>query len=463
MSNPSILLLDETKGQSSEIKEILLQNNGFSVDQATDTNDLLFRLKSDSASDIILTLLSGQQKGSEALFQQIKSCKKSVPVIAVSPKPQLDEAMSVMRWGAYDYLGFPLDPVCLVETIKRAVSGSADDFDKRRSRSKTPFANIVGQSEKMNKVFSMIEKVCDTDTTVLVQGESGTGKELIAQALHHQGDRAKGLFVPVNCGAIPGELLESELFGHEKGAFTHAIRTRIGRFEMAHGGTVFLDEISEMSPMLQVKILRVLQEKQFERIGGTKTIKSDFRVIAATNRNLEKEVKEGRFREDLYYRLNVIPIEAPSLRERSSDIPLLVDYFIMKFNRSKKKLISGIMPEVLSKLMQYSWPGNVRELENIIERMVILALGEQLTVEDLPVRIVEACGEGGAFDAVHGFEEIPQQGFMLSEVVSSFEKRLIIRALNQTGWIKNRAAKLLNVNRTTLIEKMKRYKVVNQQ
>jgi DNA-binding NtrC family response regulator len=463
MSNSVILLLDETKGQSSGIKEILLKHNGFCVDQAENSTDLLARLKSDT-SDIILTLLSGQQAdGSKSLLQQIKSCKKNIPVIIVSSKPQLDEAVSVMRWGAYDYLGFPLDPVCLIETIKRAASESGHGPDNNRSRGKAPYANIVGESEKISRVFSMIEKICDTDTTVLVQGESGTGKELIAKALHYQGERAKGPFVPVNCGAIPGELLESELFGHEKGAFTHAIRTRIGRFELADGGTVFLDEISEMSPMLQVKILRVLQERQFERIGGTKTITSDFRVIAATNRNLEEEVKEGRFREDLYYRLNVIPIEAPPLRERSTDIPLLVDYFIMKFNRSKRKVVSGVVPEVLSKFIQYSWPGNVRELENVIERMVILTPGEQLTLEDLPVRILDACGEGGVLDTGRGLEEIPLQGFMLSEVVSNFEKRLIVRALNQTGWVKNRAAKLLNVNRTTLIEKMKRYQVVNQQ
>ena len=263
MSKPAILLLDETQGQSSEIKEILLQINGFCINQAENSTDLLARLKSD-ASDIILTLLSGKQEGQQSLLRQIKSFKKDVPVIVVSPKPQLDEAVSMMRWGAYDYLGFPLDPVGLVETIKRAASDSVHGFGDNRSKRKTPHANIIGESEKISRVFSMIEKVCDTDTTILIQGESGTGKELIAQALHHQGERAKGLFVPVNCGAIPGELLESELFGHEKGAFTHAIRTRIGRFEMANGGTVFLDEISEMSPMLQVKILRVLQEKQFE-------------------------------------------------------------------------------------------------------------------------------------------------------------------------------------------------------
>jgi len=260
--------------------------------------------------------------------------------------------------------------------------------------------------------------------------------------------------VPVNCGAIPGELLESELFGHEKGAFTHAIRTRLGRFELADSGTVFLDEISEMSPMLQVKLLRVLQEKKFERIGGTRTITSDFRVVAATNRDLEKEVQDGRFREDLYYRLNVIPIDTPPLRERPGDIPLLLDYFIAKFTKNKKKTIKGISDEAFARLLRYGWPGNVRELENMVERMVILSAGPEITLEDLPERLL-----GAKPVASQQVETIPAQGFYLNDMVADFEKRLIVQALQQTNWVKNRAAKMLNVNRTTLLEKMKRFKL----
>ncbi len=301
----------------------------------------------------------------------------------------------------------------------------------------------------------MIGKVCSTNSTVLIQGESGTGKELIAKALHYNGNRAAGPFIPVNCGAIPTELLESELLGHEKGAFTHAIRTRQGRFELADNGTLFLDEIAEMSPVLQVKILRVLQERQFERIGGSKTIKSDFRVIAATNRNLADEVKHGRFREDLYYRLTVLPVFAPSLRERLNDIELLAEYFVKKFNRDKERSIRGIEPEVISSFLNYPWPGNVRELENVIERMVILAEGEMLTVADLPERFVNGTSSALAGD----IQEIPPQGFCLSDVVGNYEKRIIIQAMKQTGWVKNQAAKLINVNRTTLLEKMKRFKI----
>jgi transcriptional regulator with PAS, ATPase and Fis domain len=317
------------------------------------------------------------------------------------------------------------------------------------------YAGIIGSCDIMQRLFALIAKVTDTDTTILVHGESGTGKELIARAIHSQGARRDNPFVPINCGAIPGELLESELFGHEKGAFTHAIRTRQGRFELANSGTVFLDEISEMSPMLQVKLLRVLQERQFERVGGTQPIISDFRVIAATNRNLEDEVREGRFREDLFYRLNVIPIQAPPLRERAADIVPLVYYFINKFNCSKNRRITGISDEALGHLLRYSWPGNVRELENIIERMVILAVGKEIAASDLPDKILQ--------DRVmsrQGVDEIPAQGFSLNQAVADYEKKLIIQALNQTDWVKNQAAQLMGVNRTTLIEKMKRFDLI---
>lgn len=314
---------------------------------------------------------------------------------------------------------------------------------------------MVGESGSICKVFSLIERVCDTDSTVLIQGESGTGKELIAQALHYSGDRAKKPFVPVNCGAIPAELLESELFGHEKGAFTHAIRTRIGRFELADQGTVFLDEIAEMSPVLQVKLLRVLQEKTFERVGGTKTITSDFRVIAATNQDLEEAVAHGRFREDLYYRLTVIPIVSPPLRDRRGDIPLLFDAFLKRFCLSKKRELKGITAEAMTLLKNYEWPGNVRELENMVERMVILTVGDEITVEDLPQRINDA----QPHNDTPIISEIPETGFCLSKVLAEYERKLIIRALEQTGWVKNRAAKLIQVNRTTLLEKMKRHGV----
>lgn len=384
----------------------------------------------------------------------LQTVSRDISCIILAEQPSVADALTAARAGVVDYVEAPFGLVKIEAALSRLPFTGGEPPVTPVEALPRGCAAIIGQSDRMAKVFSLIHKVSDADTTVLIRGESGTGKELIAQALHHEGARRHGPFVAVNCGAIPGELLESELFGHEKGAFTHAIRTRLGRFEMAHGGTVFLDEISEMSPMLQVKLLRVLQERKFERIGGTKTIESDFRVIAATNRDLDKEVEEGRFREDLYYRLNVIPIEAPPLRERTSDIPLLLSHFVNKFNRVKKKKITGVASDAVRHLLRYPWPGNVRELENMVERMVILASGQELTLEDLPERLH---GTTSAGDTARDVQEIPAEGFFMNDVVADFEKRLIIQAMEQTGWVKNRAAKLLNVNRTTLIEKMKRF------
>jgi transcriptional regulator with GAF, ATPase, and Fis domain len=313
--------------------------------------------------------------------------------------------------------------------------------------------NIIGNSEKMIKIFDLISKIANTDSTVLILGESGTGKELVARAIHGKSRRSRLPFVPVNCGAIPEELLESELFGHEKGAFTGAFRMHTGRFEIAAGGSIFLDEISEMSPNLQVKLLRVLQEKEFERVGGINTIKANVRIIAATNKNLEEEVDKGHFREDLYYRLNVIPIILPPLRERPDDIPALIKFFIEKNVKEKSMEAIEINTQVMQHLMNYRWPGNVRELENLIERLSVLCNGNPVTTEDLPEKILsgQVRGSGASLDFI-----LPDEGIDLSDVVSDFEKNIIIQALKKSGWIKNRAAKLLNLNRTTLVEKIKK-------
>ncbi|MBA3003022.1 MAG: sigma-54-dependent Fis family transcriptional regulator [Desulfurivibrio sp.] len=412
-------------------------------------------LEENQCRAIILAVSSFQSHSS--FLDGLQDVGSPVPIIVAASEPSVNDAVVALQAGAVDYLELPISLSRLDRALeKTGVSCQDSPVGHQQVKTERGCAAIIGNSNVMRQVFSLIKKVCDAETTVLVRGESGTGKELIAQALHYEGVRGNGPFVPVNCGAIPGELLESELFGHEKGAFTHAIRTRLGRFELANGGTVFLDEISEMSPMLQVKLLRVLQEKEFERIGGTRTISSDFRVVAATNRDLEQEVEAGRFREDLYYRLNVIPIEAPPLRERVQDIPLLVEHFLARFNRLRKKKIKGVAEEVLVRFGRYAWPGNVRELENMLERMVILAGSDALSVADLPERLLE-----GGTAPVERFEEIPVQGFFLNEVLVDFEKRLILQALEQTDWVKNRAAKLLNVNRTTLIEKMKRFKLVS--
>ncbi len=311
---------------------------------------------------------------------------------------------------------------------------------------------IVGQSEAMRELFDFIEKVSRTDSTVLISGESGTGKELVARAIHYRSPRRSKPLVAVNCGALPQELLESELFGHVRGAFTGAVRDRKGRFELADGGTIFLDEVSEMSPALQVKLLRVLQEREFERVGDTRTVRVDIRVIAATNQDLEELVRQGRFREDLYYRLNVIPIHIPPLRERRSDIPLLILHFLKVFNTLRGGRVEGFSPEAMNLLMEYDWPGNVRELENLVERLVVLKGEGMVQPEDLPEKI----REGELIPSQRGGEKGTVN---LSRAVSEFEKQLIIDALRKANGVKSEAAKLLGIKRTTLLEKMKRQKI----
>jgi transcriptional regulator with PAS, ATPase and Fis domain len=289
----------------------------------------------------------------------------------------------------------------------------------------------------------------------MIYGESGTGKELVAKAIHFNSERINFPLVAVNCGAIPEELLESELFGHEKGAFTGALRTRIGRFELANGGTIFLDEIGDMSPALQVKVLRVLQEKQFERIGGVKTLQVDVRIIAATNQDLEKAIEEKRFREDLFYRINVIPTHLPPLRERKVDIPILANHFLAKFNKMKRKGVARITPEAMEYLLKYSWPGNVRELENLIEMLVVLKEEGEIAVADLPEKIAMVPSRGAVSSGI----EITDEGINYNAHVDQLEKDMLARALEKAGGAKNKAAKLLNLNRTTFVEKLKRFKI----
>ncbi|WP_027188041.1 sigma-54 interaction domain-containing protein [Desulfovibrio cuneatus] len=334
---------------------------------------------------------------------------------------------------------------------------------------------IIGQSTSLTEVFRTLKKVAPTDSTVLVTGESGTGKELIVRALHTQSLRKDKPFVPINCGAIPKELLESELFGHEKGAFTHAIKTRPGRFEMADGGTVFLDEIGEMDLLLQVKILRVLQEREIERVGGQGVRKVDVRVVAATNRNLEEEVALGRFREDLFYRLNVIPLHLPALRNRGDDVLLLVSHFLRVFCEKKKRKILHLSSTVQRVLDAYTWPGNVRELENLAERLSILCDGDAVELDDIPEKILSQVGDIGelppprvavapsqpAMAHAGGFAwptiaDLQGKGLGLKEFLDTAEERLLLEALRQADGVKNQAAEILGIKRTTLIEKLKK-------
>lgn len=326
-------------------------------------------------------------------------------------------------------------------------------------------SGMVGQSPCLGEVIRILAKVAPTDSTVLVTGESGTGKELLVRALHNNSGRAGRPFVPVNCGAIPRELLESELFGHEKGAFTSAVRSRQGRFELAEGGTIFLDEIGEMDLSLQVKILRALQEKEFERVGGGKTLKADVRIVAATNRDLEVEVEAGRFREDLYYRLNVIPLHLPPLRDRGEDILLLADHFLRRFCQQKKRTTLTFTDEARAMILSYPWPGNVRELENFMERLSILCEHDVIVVSDLPRKILDNAGVVPPVVPVvtvpAGFRwprlgDMVEQGMGLKEFFDVMEEKLLLEALEKASGVKNQAAELLGIKRTTLIEKLKK-------
>ena len=317
------------------------------------------------------------------------------------------------------------------------------------------FHNIIGKSEKILEIFEIIEKVARTDSTVIITGETGTGKELIARAIHKCSPRKDRPFVPINCAAIPEQLLESEFFGYEKGAFTGAMRSRMGRIEFSNQGTLFLDEISSMSLELQAKLLRVIQEQEFERIGGLKTIKVDFRLISATNQDLKEKIKEGTFREDLFYRLNVIPINVPPLRERKSDIPILVNHFLKELREHNKTSVKRFSDKAMERLMQYHWPGNVRELKNLVERLSVLKQQGIIELDNIPSSM--------------GISVIPQmkplvdinikKGISFHTQVAEFERRLLLEALEQTSWVKEKAAKLLKLKRTTLIEKMKRREI----
>jgi len=321
-------------------------------------------------------------------------------------------------------------------------------------QSQVIFKDIIGRGPAMQKIFRIVEKVADSDTTIMLNGETGTGKGLIARAIHLSSGRNDKPFVQINCGATPEGLLESEFFGYRRGAFTGATSDKPGKFEMAKGGTIFLDEIGDMSADLQVKVLRVLEEGEFERVGGNETIKTDARIIAATHRDLEEEVQKRNFREDLFYRLYVIPIMLPTLKERKGDIPYLVSYFLEEFRQKKEDILPNVSDKAMKAMVNYSWPGNVRELRNLIERLVVLNEGEEILIEDLPAKFRMESGQQARRKL-----EIDGEGISFNTAVSEFEKALIISALEKTNWVKNKAAKILKIKRTTLVEKIKRYKL----
>ena len=372
----------------------------------------------------------------------------------------IETAVQAIKKGAYNYLTKPFKLVELSIMVRKGLKERTLRFEnqylRNQLKNKYAFDNIIGTGRSMARIFELIDSVAGLNSTVLIQGETGTGKELIAKAIHFNSPRKDQKMVSINCGAIPENLLESELFGHVKGAFTGAVQNRIGKFEQGNNGTIFLDEIGNMPLSLQVKLLRVLQEREFERVGGNNSIKVDVRIIAATSSNLEQMVKEGTFREDLYYRLNVIPLNMPPLRERREDIPLLIQRFISQFCETHKLEMKTMSPQVMKALMSYEWPGNVRQLENIVERMVALT-GTRTAI--MPptfrrrFRILRSLGSAPVF-------EIPEEGINFTNIVVDMERELILQGLRKANGNKKLAAKLLNLKRTTLIEKIKRIGLV---
>jgi DNA-binding NtrC family response regulator len=448
-----VLIVDDDPVILEVIGDIL-KKNGYEVVAAPNGAAGIRELERKYFDLVLTDLVMPDVDGMEVLNHVVSTSPKAICII-LTGHGTIKSSVEAIKKGAFDYITKPITADELLVVIEKALKFRNLEEENIRLKKELQqtygYDNLVGTSNAIKNIYELIEKVADTDGTVLISGASGTGKELIARAIHYNSSRSDRPLVVINCGAIPEELLESELFGHEKGAFTGAYKSRIGRFEMANGGTIFLDEIGEMSPALQVKLLRVLQEKKFERVGGTKTIHVDVRIIAATNKNLTTAINKGKFREDLYYRLNVIPMKVPPLKQRKSDIPLLTDHFLKKFQKGAKKKITGFSPEVTDAMLKYDWPGNVRELENVIKRLTILCDDEIVTVDDLPEHIPHK----GRGDRVVE-EDFLEKGETLHDAVEDYEKRLILGALERSDWVKTKAAKLLNINRTTLVEKIKK-------
>jgi len=436
----------------------LLEEEGYYIKSVRDGREGIEAFLGDKYDLVITDLRMPYVDGLEFL-KYIKDANRDNIAIIITGHGTINSAVEAMKLGAFDFITKPIKEDLVKLSVTRAMSfAKLRDENislKEHLKEKQTYDKMIGYSDCMKEVFNTIDKVSASDSTIMIYGESGTGKELVARAIHFKSDRRNQPMVAVNCGAIPEELLESELFGHEKGAFTGAIRNRMGRFELAQGGTIFLDEIGDMSPALQVKVLRVIQEKQFERIGGVKTINADVRIITATNQDLERAVAEKRFREDLFYRINVIPIHLPALRERGSDVMILANHFLVNFNNSKKKNVERIAPDAISYLMQYHWPGNVRELQNLIEMLVVIKEKGEICCEDLPPKIRNAPKPMAATINI----DLNEDGINFNERISTLEKELLLKALKMSGGVKNRAAKLLNLNRTTLVEKLKRLNV----
>ncbi len=443
---PEILIVDDEQVHRYMLCA-MLEEWGWSCQEADDGMTAVTAVRQGPFDAVLMDVRMTNMNGMEAL-REIHALNPAIPVVIMTAYSSVDSAVEAIKQGAQDYLTKPLDFDRLREILE-VTMGHRQQAEEQGVLGK-PFGEdgrIIGSSALMLDLWEMIVQVAPTEATVLITGESGTGKELVASALHHQSMRAEGPFIKVNCAALSENLLESELFGHEKGAFTGADRRRDGRFVQAQRGTLFLDEIGETSPAMQAKLLRVLQEQELQRVGGQETITVDARIVTATNRNLEEEVRAGRFREDLFYRLNVVVLDVPPLRERQGDIPLLADFFLRRFAQRNNRTVQGITPECMDVLNRYAWPGNVRELENAIERGVILMRGEYLDVAGLPIAIQRWAGLN------------PKQQTGQPSTLKEAERLLIVKTLEETGGNRSEAARRLQITRKTLLNKLKKYEV----
>ncbi len=446
MSKPMVLVVDDEENIREGLRSYF-KMDGFDVITAVDGEDGLEKFKTIGADAIILDLKMPKLGGMDFL-KKTRNISGDVPVVILTGHGGVDDAVEAMKQGAYDFVTKPPNLEQLSMMISRAITEAHRknrvENLSRMVDEKYNFENIIGNSPPISRVLDMIKQVAPTDATALVTGGSGTGKELIASAIHTNSKRKDKPFIKVHCAALPENLLESELFGHEKGAFTGAIARKRGRFELADGGTIFLDEIGEISPVVQVKLLRVLQEQEFERLGGEETLKVNIRIIAATNKNLRAEVEAGRFREDLFFRLNVINIHIPELKERPADIPLLANFFMREFSKKHSKKIDEITTGAMKLLEKYDWPGNVRELQNVIENAVVLLRDKVIDINNLPDNIREFEGKKRI---------VLEVGLSLSEV----EKQVILSTLDAVNGNKSKAARILGIGRKTLLRKLESY------
>ena len=445
----SVLIVDDEVGVRESLKMILKKD--YEVFLAKDAEEAFSQIKAQFPDVILLDIILPGLDGLRVL-ERIKQNDPDIIVIMITATNTAKTAVEAMKLGAYHYVTKPFDNEELRLIISRSLSEKAlkqELIFRREEMDKSfDFENIIHKSSVMKDIFKVVKQIADSKSTALIMGESGTGKELISRAIHYNSNRKNYPFVTINCAAIPETLIESELFGHEKGAFTNAIEKKLGRFEVAHQGTLFLDEIGELSLATQAKILRFLEEKEFNRVGGSKTIKVDVRLITATNKDLNQLIKKGSFREDLYYRINVVPIVIPPLRDRKEDIPLLIDHFINKFNVENNKNVKGFNKEAIALMMQYEWPGNVRELENLVERVIALTSGEYIQLSELPLSFKN-------IPKINGFKESVLDGkvsFIQAE--EEFEREVILDALKRTNHIQSHAAEILGISRRILKYKM---------